>query len=93
MKFIKRLFTKKCFIDGSVLWPSGKEHYAFLDRHGKRFEFDVLRASVGANSEYMIVSSSFLAINGASVPDGVRQEILSKSKLYFAERGQIVTVI
>lgn len=93
MKFFKKLFTKKHFTDGSVLWPSGKEHYSFVDPRGKRFEFDVLYTSVAANAENMIVSASLFASDGEPVPDGVKQEIISKSKLYFAERGQIMTVI
>ncbi|MDP2370502.1 hypothetical protein [Rhodoferax sp.] len=93
MNFLKKLFTKKHFTDGSVLWPSGKEHYSFVDRHGNRFEFDVLYTSTAANAENMIVSSSLFAVDGTPAPEDIKQDIVLKSKLYFSERGQRVAVI
>lgn len=93
MFFFRRLFTKKHFADGSVLWPSGREHYTFIDQCGNRFEFDVLYTSAAASAKNMIISSSLVAIDGTPVSDDAKRDILSKSVLYFSERGQRVMVI
>ena len=93
MKFLKRLITKERFPDGSTLWPSGREHFSFVDQHGDRFEFDVLYTSEAANASNLIVSSSFVAADGRPISEKAKEEIISRAKVYFFERGEEVGVI
>lgn len=93
MRFFKRLFAKERYPDGSVLWPSGKEHFSFIDQHGNRIEFDVLYTDASAGASNMIVGSSFSTSDGASIAEETKEEIIAKSRIYFAERGQQVVVV
>lgn len=93
MRFFKMLFAKKRFPDGSVLWPSGKEHFSFLDRHGSRFEFDVLYTSAFRNAINIVVEASLTAADGTLVSQEIKGEVFSKIRAYFSERGQQVEIV
>ena len=92
MGFFARFFPKKRFEDGSVLWPSGREHFTFVDQTGNRFEFDVLYTTSASNAVNTIVGSSILTSNGTPVSSAIKAEILLKSEAYFTERGQQIVI-
>lgn len=93
MLFFKKIFSKKRYSDGSALWPSGKEKFTYQDQNGMSFDFDVFFEKTGGKITNTIVGNSLSASNGQFVTADVKRVIFAKSKLYFAERGELCWVL
>ena len=86
--------SKKKFKDGSVMWPSGRERFSYVDSDGQRIDFEVLYTKPTRGAENQLISSSISKFrDGRPIPPELKAEIIAKCVEYFSDKRQVARLI